>query len=88
MATATLISVGEYLRSGYEPDRDYVDGELEDRHLGELDHNLTQRAILYYFLQRERAWNIFVIQEQRIQVSPSRFRIPDVCVYLGRRPKE
>ena len=39
MATApTLISVEEYLSTSYHPDCDYVDGELEERNVGEYSH--------------------------------------------------
>ena len=37
MAT-TQVSLEEYLRTHYEPDCDYVDGELEERNTGELEH--------------------------------------------------
>jgi Uma2 family endonuclease len=30
--------------------------------------------------RRQREWNIRVLPEQRIQVAPKRFRVPDVCV--------
>ena len=32
-------------------------------------------------------WGICVVPEQRVQVSPTRFRIPDVCVLLD-EPKD
>ena len=31
MSSATLVSVQEYLAASYDPDRDYVDGELQER---------------------------------------------------------
>ena len=31
MATATFVPVETYLRSSYEPDAEYVDGEIEER---------------------------------------------------------
>ncbi|HLI64222.1 MAG TPA: hypothetical protein VKV05_12550 [Terriglobales bacterium] len=39
MATAAQhrVTIEEYLRSCYRPDCDYVDGELQERNLGELD---------------------------------------------------
>jgi hypothetical protein len=37
MATVTHVSLDTYLRTVYEPDVDYVDGELEDRHVGDFD---------------------------------------------------
>ncbi len=31
---------------------------------------------------------MFVFPGQRLQVSPKRFRVPDVCVYVGEEPKD
>jgi Uma2 family endonuclease len=83
MAARTLISVEEYLRTSYRPDCDYVDGEVLERNLGEKDHSKLQKAILLYFASREKQWGIWVVAEQRVQVKPTRFRIPDICVTLG-----
>ena len=35
METGGLISVREYLSTSYRPDCDYVDGEVQERNLGE-----------------------------------------------------
>ena len=78
----TKISVEEYLSSSYEPDCDFVDGVLEERNLGEWNHSRLQSALSRYLGNRERQWNVWVVPEQRIRVGPTRFRIPDVCVYL------
>jgi Uma2 family endonuclease len=83
MPTGTLISVEQYLATSYRPDCDYVDGRIEERNFGEWDHSKLQAAITAYFYQRRKTWNISVAPEQRVQVSPTRFRIPDVCVVLG-----
>jgi hypothetical protein len=48
MAT-TLISIAEYLASNYEPDRDYIDGVLEERNLGEYDHGRLQLVLGGWF---------------------------------------
>jgi hypothetical protein len=45
MSSATLVSVQEYMATSYRPDRDFVDGELQKRNLGELEHSLLQGAI-------------------------------------------
>ncbi|MSV34290.1 MAG: Uma2 family endonuclease [Bryobacterales bacterium] len=81
---ATLISVEEYLATSYRPDCDYVDGRIEERNLGEFDHSSLQTAIAVYFGSRQKQLGITVVVEQRVQVSPTRFRIPDVCVVLGK----
>jgi Uma2 family endonuclease len=79
---AALVSVEEYLSSSYEPDCDYVDGVLEERNLGEWDHNRLQTVLAKYLAIRERQWKVWVVLEQRIRIGARRFRIPDVCVFL------
>jgi Uma2 family endonuclease len=83
MSTRTLISVEEYLATSYRPDCDYVDGRVEERNLGEWDHSSLQTRVSAYFFARRKEWRISVVVEQRVQVKPTRFRIPDVCVVLG-----
>ena len=85
---ANLVSVEEYLHTLYRPDCDYVDGELVERNVGERAHQRTQKRLLFYLDTRSNAWNIFVMQEWRVQVSPTRFRVPDLCLGLGPEPEE
>ena len=87
-STSTLIPVEQYLRTHYRPDCDYVDGVILERNVGENDHAYWQRAILLYLCEREKQLGIYVIQEQRVQVSPTRFRVPDICILVGGRPSE
>jgi Uma2 family endonuclease len=81
--TRSLTSIEEYLTSVYQPDCDYVDGEVLERNMGERDHAWLQAALAAYFFTRRKEWNITVLPEMRVQVKPTRFRIPDVCVVLG-----
>jgi Uma2 family endonuclease len=80
MAIATGVSLEEYLHTEYEPDCDYVDGVLEDRNVGKRSHGKTQAKVAGLFLSLERRPGIQVITELRIQVSPTRVRIPDVAI--------
>jgi Uma2 family endonuclease len=80
MKAATLVPVEEYLRTAYRPDCDYVDGEVIERNLGEHEHSDLQTEIAYYFRSRRKQWKLHTVVEQRVQVAPTRFRIPDVCV--------
>ena len=80
----TAVPVSEYLYTDYSPDVDYVDGELEERNAGEWDHARLQALIERYLGNREREWGILVVTEQRIQVSPTRFRVPDIAVVASR----
>jgi Uma2 family endonuclease len=80
MATATLTPVEAYLAKTWSPDREYIDGEVCERNLGEFPHSDLQSAIVTWLRNRRRKWNVRVVVEQRVQVSPGRFRIPDVSV--------
>jgi len=88
MSTTTHVSVEAYLRSSYEPDAEYVDGEIEERPMGEFDHASWQLAILRWFLQHEKDWDIRVRPELRLQVAATRFRVPDVTVLDRAQPVE
>lgn len=88
MATTTHVPVEVYLRSSYEPDAEYVDGAIEERAVGEYDHAAWQEAICFWFRQHAQEWNVRVKPELRIQVSPTRFRVPDVTVLDRAQPIE
>jgi Uma2 family endonuclease len=87
MATGTIVPVEEYLRTTYEPDCDFSDGELIERHVGEYPHSRLQGLLYAYFLRRRKKWSVTPILEQRIQVRENKFLIPDICVLLGPEPK-
>ena len=90
MATPnTLVAVEEYLRTSYsDGDREYVDGRTVERNLGEKDHSRTQRELIVFFVGLEHTKRTYCYPSQRVQVKETRFRIPDVCVYVGAEPDE
>ena len=69
MAIGTLVSIDEYLTTIYRPDCDYVDGMIEERNLGENDHANLQTILAIYLGERRKEWGIYVVVEQRVQVS-------------------
>jgi Uma2 family endonuclease len=83
MATGALASVNEYLSTSYDPDCEYIDGVILERNVGEFDHANLQLAIASYLYTRRKKLGITVVPEQRVQVSPTRFFVPDVCVTLA-----
>jgi Uma2 family endonuclease len=81
MATLTAVPVEEYLRTTYRPDREYVDGQLVERHVGEYFHSRLQSLIVMILGLRERERRYRVFTELRVRVSAApRYRIPDICV--------
>src|SRR5438067_3027335 len=86
---ATLISVEEYLYTSYQDgDREYVDGRVVQRNLGEKAHSKSQGRVYYFFESRRRSLRTFPFVEQRVQVDRDCFRVPDVCVCLDREPDD
>ena len=58
----------------------YVDGEIEDRNVGEKDHSKLQFRVQMLL---SRVPGISIFPKVRIRVAPTRFRVPDVAVYLA-----
>jgi Uma2 family endonuclease len=88
MATTTQLPLEQYLATSYRPDCDYIDGEIEQRKMGEREHARLQTALVLWLGPRVRAWNLEVLVEQRVQVSSSRVRIPDICMVPLELPYE
>lgn len=88
MGTSTAVSVEEYLSTVYRPDCDYVEGTIQERNVGEKDHSRLQILLGAYLLGLEQTLGIHVYADQRLQVKPDRFRVPDVCVVAGPEPDE
>ena len=86
MATATRITLEQYLRTSYEPDAEFVAGEVEERNVGEYDHSVVQREILFWFHRRDKDWGTRTIQEQRTRLTSGNVRIPDVSVWAREIP--
>jgi len=88
VAATNLLSVEEYLNTTYRPDVDYVDGLIEERNVGEFDHADLQTEILTLLRGRQQEWSVRVVGEARVRVSPTRIRIPDICVLDAARERE
>jgi Uma2 family endonuclease len=80
MAAMLQIPMQEYMAKIYRPDREYVDGEIRERNVGKYEHARIQALLAQWFGNHEREWGVQVVTEQRVQVSPTRVRIPDVTL--------
>ena len=88
MNTATRISEQQYLHSTFEPDAEYVDGEVRTRSMPTYSHAEWQLAIAAWFLQHAKVWNVRSAPELRVRVRPGDYRVPDVSVLDRANPKE
>ena len=77
-----------YLQSDLRPDCDYVDGEILERNVGEHEHAFLQSLLATLINEHRRDWNCTALTELRVQVSPSRFRVPDISVVAAEAPFE
>jgi Uma2 family endonuclease len=81
MSVGALVSLEDYLNTSYSPDREYVDGIIVERHVGERPHSLVQKNLIINL--QVRYPGLFVWPEQRVRTVPGRrSRVPDVCVTL------
>lgn len=88
MANSLLIPVSEYLATSYRPDCDYVDGELEERNLGGQDHSDLQSRLVFLLGAKDVRQYVRANPELRVQVTASRYRVPDVCIRRADTPSE
>lgn len=86
--TATALSIEEYLHTRYSPDVDFVDGEIEERNLGEFEHARLQYLLAPSFFSKEKLWGIQGVIEQRIRVGRNRVRICDLAILRADAPRE
>jgi hypothetical protein len=70
MAVDTLISLEEYLRTSFHPDRHFVDGQVVERNVGQTRHALAQAEIAAWFIQRRRVLRLQSLTELRVRVAP------------------
>jgi len=87
MSAAAAVPLAEYLATSYRPDREYLEGLILERNLGEFDHSRLQFLIAVALGASEQALDAYVLPEQRVQVRATRFRIPDVCL-IRRQDRE
>jgi len=77
----TRIPVEEYLRTSYSPDREYRDGLVLERNMGDKEHSRLQARLAQYLGRRRKQWNIEVYTELRVRITPRWYPLPDVCIY-------
>jgi hypothetical protein len=62
------VSVGEYLSTVYEPDSEYVEGELIGRNAGDSDHSALLGILIGMLANQCRAAGIHIFPTLRVQV--------------------
>ncbi len=84
MASKTLVSVGEYLKTSFDgPEPEYLDGEIIERHLGSKPHSRAQMRLLLCFEALRKSSSFEAYPELTLKLSPTRYRVADVAVLAG-----
>ena len=87
MATkAIAVPMDEYLRTSYEWEPEWVDGELVERSLPNNKHAEVQAVIDHAVVASQSTSRLFARPGLRIQVSPNRWRIPDISLFADQKP--
>jgi Uma2 family endonuclease len=68
------------METEFRPDREYVDGEVLKRNVGKWEHARIQWLLAGWFHNHESTWHVIGSTEQRVQVGPTRVRVPDLVV--------
>jgi Uma2 family endonuclease len=74
------VSLDQYLNTTYKPDCDYVDGHLQERNLGELEHGALQAHLVILFAAHRQELQVKIVTEVRLQTTPANFRVPDLML--------
>jgi len=85
VASKESFTVAEYLATSFEVDCDFVDGRLVERNLGDWGHSSVQGLVAAWLINHDKEWGTMTRPELRLQVLPTRFRVPDVMI-LRERP--
>ena len=81
-----VVSIEEYLATSYpDGDREYLDGQVVERNMGEFRHASIQTLILtWLFNHYGQFW---CVVECRLRITRSRYRIPDVSLGITTPPE-
>ncbi len=74
------MTVEEYLRTGWKPECELIDGELREKPMPTRLRGFIQMMIGAWFQRHMDEWGVAPESEVRTQVRAGNFRLPDVAV--------
>ena len=88
MATKIQTPIEDYLHTSFKPDREYLDGEVVERNVGNDPHSEAQWRLCLAFGKLNEKHPVHGRPELRVRVTDSHYRIVDLAVYVGEKPSE
>jgi Uma2 family endonuclease len=86
MAAAQIpptITAEEYLATSYsDGDREFLDGVILERNVGNLGHSALQKILTVHLSAFEEQLDLMVLPECRLRIDGNRYRIPDIAVMV------
>jgi hypothetical protein len=79
-----LWTVHDYLSTSWSPDRELVDGRIEERNLGEKEHSILQRFLTVLFAMKRVEWGVEVYSELTVAGTPIRIVLSEMFAELER----
>ena len=64
------------------PDPEYLDGELVERHLGDIKHSATQKKLMFALQSLERDGKVLLFPELHLRTSASGYQVADLAIFL------
>jgi len=88
VAAKTQVSLEDYLGTSFQPDCDYLDGELVERNVGQRRHSKVQRTLLSLFHRPTATVPLYAFPELRLKLATRRYRVADLVAFAGQEPAE
>ena len=81
VATKTQITAEQYLRMTFEPDAEFVHGEIVERAMPDYIHGRLEYLISLAFGRLIQSSRLYPCLEVRMKLAADVYRIPDVAVF-------
>lgn len=88
MADSELISIERYLSGEFECDQEFVDGRLVERMGFSWTHSRLVTQVGALFWERRKEWGVDALPSYWVKTTPTRVRMPDLCVVRRSDPVE
>jgi Uma2 family endonuclease len=81
-AVSCVISEDQYLRSDFEPEREFIDGVLVSKGLPGVLHSRLQALLIFFLGSQKKQLGFEVYPELRIRTRERVYRVPDLAVFV------
>ena len=79
--TVPAISMDQYLATSLHPDAEYIEGRLQEKSMGQIDHEEVIYALRRFLEAHLGARSYWVTQNTRLLVKADRVRLPDIALF-------